>query len=95
MNIEITSLKSKLSDTQKKLISCEKKIEVLTSKNLDNDKDQLRISLNETIRDNEEYKRKNRQKENEIERLKDINQKLSEKLIRVQKKLDALKTRKK
>jgi hypothetical protein len=53
-------LKNKLGETQKKLISCEKKIEVLTSKNLDNDKDQLRISLNETIRDNEEYKRKNR-----------------------------------
>lgn len=39
LNIEITNLKNKLGESQKKLLSCEKKIEVLTSKNLDNDKD--------------------------------------------------------
>lgn len=47
----------------------------MSRKNLESDKDQLRVALNDVIKENEDNKRKIRQREKEVERLKDINAK--------------------
>ncbi|CAD8203453.1 unnamed protein product [Paramecium octaurelia] len=77
----------------KKVRSLEKRIEMILEKNLSTHQDELRMTLSELVKDNEQLKRNVIKREKEIERLKELNQKLIQQNNRLSKKLDNLKTK--